>query len=202
MSNDTVDVSKADCRPAAIAVAAVVLVVCALVGLALLIRPKTPFERRQAVAEARNPKWLKVEITTSDGRRKYRDGEPIFVVAHFSSSAPYQYKVDVADGFSTAAADDEFHISNGQIRMRNGRIRVCCSSRLVGLDDAGFTPSPSAPLRLAPGDYEIYLTSWRVFEWNVDERRAKGAEEDYPSPFEVASNMLKLHVVADPTHPR
>jgi hypothetical protein len=201
VSNDTVDVPKADYRAAAIAVAAVVLVICALVGIALLIRPKTPFERKQAIAEASNPKWLKVEITTSDGRRKYRDGEPIFVVAHFSSSAPYQYKVDVADGFSTAAGMDELHISNGHVRMLNERNSVCCSSRLVGLDEAGFTP-PSTPQRLAPGDYEIYLTSRRIFEWNVDEMRAKGAEEDYPSPFEVGSNMLKLLVVADPTHPR
>jgi hypothetical protein len=41
-----------------------------------------------------------------------------------------------------------------------------------------------------------------VFEWAVDEMRAKEAQEDYPSPFEVASNMLTLLVVADPAHLR
>jgi hypothetical protein len=172
-------------RVALIAVAAVALVVCVLVGLALLIRPKTPFEREQASAEAGNPKWLKVEITTSDNRREYHDGEPIFVVAHFSSAARYTYKVDVADGFSTAAVD-ELHISNGQIRVLNERAFVCCSSRLVGLDDLPFTP-PSTLLKLGPGDYEIYVTSRRLFKWDVDEIREKGIEADYPSSFEVAS---------------
>jgi hypothetical protein len=196
-----VDIPEGDYRALSIAMTAVVLVVCALLGLALLIRPKTPFERKQAVAEASNPKWLKVEITTSDSRHEYRASEFIFVVAHFSSTVPYQYKIDIADGFSTAAATDELRISNGHVRMLNERNSVCCSSRLVGLDSAGFT-APSTPLRLAPGEYEIYLTSRRVFEWDVDKIRAIGAEEDYPSPFEVASNMLKLHVVGDPAHLR
>jgi hypothetical protein len=52
-------------------------------------RPKTPFEREQAIAEASNPRWLKVEIATRDGRRQYRDNESIFVVVHFSSAARY-----------------------------------------------------------------------------------------------------------------
>ena len=186
-------------RVALIAIAAVALVVCVLVGLALLIHPKTPFEREQASAEASNPKWLKVEITTSDNRREYRDGEPIFVVAHFSSAARYTYKVDVADGFSTAAGMDELHISNGQKRMLNERAIVCCSSRLVGLDDLPFTP-PSTPLKLGPGHYEIYLTSRRSFKWDVNEIREKGIEADYPSSFEVASNMLKIRVLADSSH--
>ena len=195
-----VEILEADQRRVAlIAIGSVALAVCMLVGLALLIRPKTPFEREQALAEASNPKWLKVEITTSDNRREYRDGEPIFVVAHFSSAARYTYKVDVADGFSSAAATDELHISNGQKKMLNERAFVCCSSRLAGLDDLPFTP-PSTPLRLGPGDYQIYLTSRRVFKWDVNEIREKGIAADYPSSFEVASNMLKIRVVTDSAH--
>ena len=187
-------------RVALMATGVVALVLCVLVGFSLLTRPRTQFEREQARAEAGNPKWLGVEITTSDNRHEYQVGEPIFVVAHFSSAVPYKYKVDVADGFSSAAAD-ELHISNGQRRMLNEKPFVCCSSRLVGLDDPPFTP-PSTPLKLGPGDYEIYLTSRRVFKWDVNGTRAKGIEADYPSAFEVASNLLKIRVVAVPVGPQ
>lgn len=111
------------------------------------------------------------------------------MVVHFSSAARYMYKVDALDGGSEAAAD-VLHISNGELRPRNMTGIVCCGSRLIGLDDEPFTPPSWTPLKLAPGDYEIYLTSRRVFNWDT-----KDIDVLRPSPLEVASNMLKIRVV-------
>ena len=36
------------------------------------------------------------------------------------------------------------------------------------LDAEPFTPPSRNPVRLAPGDYEVYVTSRRVFEWDVN----------------------------------
>jgi hypothetical protein len=183
-------------RAALFATVMVALVICVLLGFALLTRPKTQFEREQARAEASNPRWLRVEIATSDGRQNYRENEAISVVAHFSSAARYIYKVDAADGESKAAATDELHIWNGeqrpQNRPRNMTGIFCCDARLIGLDDEPFTPPSWTSLKLAPGDYEIYLTSRRVFNWDT-----KGIDMYQPSWFEVGSNMLKIRVVAD-----
>ena len=88
----------------------------AFLGFSYLIRPKTEFEREQARAVMRNPRWLEIEIETSDGRREYRETEAILLVVRFSSAAPHMYKADAADGASISAASDELHISNGEKR--------------------------------------------------------------------------------------
>jgi hypothetical protein len=183
-------------RVTLIATVAVALIVCALVGFALLTRPGTQFEREQTIAEASNPKWLKVEITTSDNRHEYHEGEPILVIVQFSSVARGMYKADAADGGGRAAASDTLHISNGQVRPRNLTGVACCGYRLIGLNDEPFTPPSRTPLRLAPGEYEIYLTSRRVFKWDVT-----GMDPYHPSSFEVASNMLKVDVLGNAAGP-
>ena len=188
-----VETLEGDQRRVALAAAVVIaLLVSAIVVPRLLTRPKTPFEQEQARAEASNPRWLKVEIDTSDGRREYGKSESIFVVVHYSSAAPHIYKADVVDGMSMSSSSDELHISNGQLRQLNTAGVVCCDTRLIGLDDDPFTRSALPPLKLAPGGYEIYLTSRRVFSWDT-----KGILTYLPSPFEVASNMLKIRVVPD-----
>jgi hypothetical protein len=166
-----------------------VVLVGAVVGFSLLGRPKTAFEWEQTRAEASSPKWIKVEITTADGRREYRQGEPITVLVHFSSARRYTYKADAADGGSRAAMSDLLHISNGQTRPRSFYGVVCCDTRLIGLDEEPFTPRLVSPLRLAPGEYEIYLTSRRVFKWDDTNNSL------HPSTFEVASNLLKIRVL-------
>ena len=174
----------------------VVLIICSLIAFTLLTRPNTQFEREQARAETSNPKWLKVEITTSDNRYEYVQGEPILVLVHYSSLAPNMYKADSADGSGRAAGSEVLHISNGQKRPLNVTGIVCCDARLIGLDDNPFTPPSLTPLTLAPGDYEIYVTSRRVFKWD-----AEGMERYHPSAFEVASNMLKIRVLASQRSP-
>ncbi len=182
-------------RVALVATGVVVLAVSALLGFSLLTRPKTEFEREHARAEAGNPRCLMVEIETSDHRHEYRENEAIPVVVHFSSVAPHMYKADAADGMSVSAASDVFHISNGETRSRNYMMGIaCCDSRLIGLDDEPFTPRTWSPLKLPPGEYEIYLTSRRVFHWGGDGTMTCCA----PSPFEVASNLLKIRVAAGP----
>jgi hypothetical protein len=84
---------------------------------------------------------------------------------------------------------DLLHISNGQTRPRSFYGAVCCDTRLSGLDEEPFTPRLVSPLRLAPGEYEIYLTSRRVFKWDETNNSL------HPSTFEVASNLLKIRVL-------
>lgn len=181
-------------RIAVVAALVVAFMVCVLVGFALLTRPRTQFEREHARAMIRTPQWLKVEIATRDGRREYREGEAIFVVVHFSSAAPRMYRADVADGASISAGSDELHISNGETRPRNMTGIYCCDTRLIGLDDEPFTPPSWTPLKLPPGNYEVYLTSRRVFNWDTDIILTCCR----PSPFEVASNLLKIRVLPEP----
>ncbi len=170
----------------------VVLAVSGLLGFSFLTRPKTEFEREHARAVMRTPRWLKVEIETSDHRREYQENEGLLVIVHFSSAATRMYKADAADGMSKSAASDVLHISNGEKRSRNYMMGiVCCDSRLIGLDDEPFTPRTLTPLKLPPGEYEIYLTSRRVFNWDGNGVSTCCAL----SPFEVASNMLKIRVL-------
>ena len=68
-------VIQPDYRPIGLGVAAVAVV--AALWAAIAPRPKTSFECEHLRAEAANPKWLCVEITTADNRREYRDSEPI-----------------------------------------------------------------------------------------------------------------------------
>lgn len=179
-------------RIALVATVVLALTVSALLGFSFLTRPKTEFEREHAHAVMRRPRWLKVEIATSDGRREYHENEGILVIVHFSSVAPHMYKADSADGTSISAASDVLHISNGEKRARNYMIGVvCCDTRPIGLDDEPFTPRTLTPLMLPPGEYEIYLTSHRVFNWDGNGILTCCS----PSPLEVASNMLKIRVL-------
>jgi len=133
-------------RVAFVATIVVALAISALLGFSFLIRPKTEFEREHTLAVIRTPRWLKVEIATSDGRREYREDEGIPIVVHFSSVAPHMYKADAADGMSVSAASDVLHMSNGEKRPRNYMMGVvCCDSRLIGLDDEPFTPPFRTP---------------------------------------------------------
>ena len=185
------DISQGDQRRIGLTVAAGVLLVSAVVGMGFIGRPRNPFEREQARAEALNPQWLSVEITTADNRHEYQESESIVVVRRFSSAVRYRYKADVAEGYSMAAETDRLHISNGEQISLGATAIVCCDSRLIGLDDQPYVPPTLTRLQLRPGEYEMYLTSRRVFKWDA------AAKEYDPSSFEVASNLLKIRVVPD-----
>jgi len=180
------EATRRDYRPLGLGIVAITV----LCGLWLLLgsRPRNQFEREHLRAEAANPKGLRIEIATADNRSEYREDELIYIVPHFSSAIRYRYKVETSEGKS-ASAVDYFHISNGQVALRNLVGIFCCFSRLVGLDDEPYSPSTVTPLKLPPGRYEVYLTTRRVFAWDI------GSEEYTPSSFEVASNLLKIRVV-------
>ena len=163
------------------------IAVLLVIGMAVEVQQRTPFEREQARSEAANPKWLRVQITTADSRREYRQNEAIFIVPSFLSTVPYKYKIEIADGKSESAVD-LLHLSSGEVRLRNLTGIFCCFSRMIGLDNEPYTFQTVTPLRLPPGQYEIYLTTRRVFTWDA------GPEEYNPSSFEVASNLLKIRV--------
>jgi hypothetical protein len=186
------DASQADYRRIGLSVAAALILIAVVVAGGFISRSKTPFEREQARAEAMNPGSVLVEITTDDNRREYRESEPIFVMAHFSSTMPYQYKIETAEGRSGSIAFDLLHLSDGRQRFLNQMGFECCDSHLAGLYEEPYTPPRTrTPLHLAPGKYEIYLTSRRVFRWDA------APKEYQPSSFQVASNLLKIRVVPD-----
>jgi hypothetical protein len=190
VSNYLMEASQGDYRRIGLSVAGLFILLAVVGAIGFIARPKMRLEWEQAHAEVMNPRWLSVEITTADNRREYRKGEPIFVIARFSSAVRYKYKIEVAEAESKSAVD-LLHISNGQQVPLNREGIVCCDSRLIGLDDQPYSPRTLTPLQLAPGKYEIYLTSWRVFKWDA------GPKEYSPSSFQVASNVLKIRVVPD-----
>jgi hypothetical protein len=175
-------------RPVVIGTAAALVLTAALLTVALIARSKTPFEREQAHAEAMNPPWISVEIRTADNRGEYREGEPITLIAEFSSSKPYVYKIETAEEFSYAA-NETIHVSNGENIIRPGRF-VCCSSHLIGLYEEPYRPHKMNLPPLPPGRYEMYVTSRRVFKWD------EGPVVYQPSYMQVASNLLKIRVVS------
>ena len=185
------EASTSDWQRIGLTIAAVIILFGVVAGISFLVRPKNSFEREQARAEASNPEWVHVDIRTADNRRRYHEGEPIKVIARFYSDARYKYKIEIAEGYSTTATD-LLHLSNGQRLILNNQLIVCCSSRLIGLDDEGYSPPTNILLKLEPGEYEMYLTSRRVFNWDI------GPEEYNPSSFEVASELLKIRVVPSP----
>ncbi len=184
------EVSQTDARSFGLILASVLILVVVVLGIGFVVRPKTAFQQEQARAEAGNPKWLSVKIATADDRSEYHESEPIVLIARFSSTARYMYKVESAEGLSKAAVD-LLHISDGQRIPLNRAGIVCCDSRLIGLDDEPYIPPTRTPLKLKPGEYTVYLTSHRVFRWDA-------AKQEYsPSSFEVASNLLQIRVLPD-----
>jgi len=160
-------------------------------GIVLTGCEKTPFEKAHSLAEAKNPRWLSIEITTADGRREYKESEYIEVVVRYSSSVRYQYKADIADSASRAAATDLLHVSESA-NVPWGTAISCCDSSLIGLDIEPFVRRLPSRFRLKPGEHEMYLTTRRVFLWSA------GPKEYFPSTFESASNLLKVNIVPDP----
>jgi hypothetical protein len=183
-----VEEQMANRRRVLISVGVALALAAALLSIALIARSKTPFDREQAHAEAMNPPWISVEIRTADNRQEYREGEPIILVAQFSSAKPYMYKIETAEEFSYVA-NETIHVSNGKNIIRPGRF-VCCFSHLIGLDEEPYRPHKMNLPALPPEWYEIYVTSRRVFKWD------EGPMVYQPSSMQVASNLLKIRVVS------
>lgn len=174
-------------RPLLLGAGAALALATAVLTLAFIAQCKTPFEREQGRAVEMNPPWISMEIRTADNRREYREGEPISLLAQFSSAKPYVYRIETAEEWSYAA-NETIHLSNGRNVIRPGRFG-CCFSHLIGMDEEPYRPPKMTLPPLAPGDYEIYATSRRIFKW--DERPM----EYQPSSMQVASNLLKIRVV-------
>lgn len=151
----------------------------------------TPFERAQARAEAGNPHWLSIELDTASGRHEFKESEFITFKVGYSSAVRELYKAETAEGWSRGAASDVLHISDGQTSPFRSSI-VCCDSRIIGLNDEPYIYRPTFGLRLKPGIYEMYVTTHRVYSWDI-------APKVYsPSEWETASNLLTIRVLPDP----
>ena len=153
---------------------------------------KTPFEKEQARAEAGNANWLSIRIETSDKRHEYRESEYIGIVTSYTSVAPSYYRVESAEDWSTSVFTDRLHVSDGREIPLHTQAIVCCDSKLIGLSEEPYVVQPRVRFRLRPGEQEMFLTTRRVFQWSA------GLRQYDPSPFESASNLLKLHILPDP----
>jgi hypothetical protein len=154
--------------------------------------PKTPFEQVQSRAEAGNPHWLSIDLDTADKRHKYKESEFVAFTVSYSSAVGKLYKAEIAEGTSTVAATDVLHLSDGRDMWLNIFGIFCCSSKLIGLNDDPYVYRPKLRIHLKPGTYEMYVTTHRVFPWDVT------AAVYEPSEWETASNLLKVRVVPDP----
>jgi hypothetical protein len=154
--------------------------------------PKTPFEQAQARAEAGNPHWLQIDLDTSDQRHKYKESDFIGFTVKYSSAVGQLYKAEAGEDYSTVAATDRLHISDGRTMPLRVYGIVCCDSRLIGLNDEPYIYHPQLRLLLKPGTYQMYVTTHRIFPWDVT------ASVYEPSQWETASNLLTLKVVPDP----
>jgi hypothetical protein len=168
---------------------------CVLLLLLLAILhgcPKSPFEQAQAQAEAGNPHWLSIELNTADQRRQYKESEFIALTVSYSSAVSSLCKAEVAENSSLVAATDVIHVSDGHDASLRVFGVVCCGSSIIGLIEEPYVYHPQLRLHLKPGIYEMYVTTHRVFPWNI-------VSEVYtPSEWETASNMLKLRILPDP----
>jgi hypothetical protein len=174
-------------HPAAISIGVLLLLLLAILHGC----PKTPFEQAQAQAQAGNPHWLQIDLDTSDQRHKYKESDFIHFTVKYSSAVGSLYKADIGEGYSRAAATDRLYLSDGRkMPLHVGGI-VCCGSKLIGLNDDPYVYRPQLRLLLKPGTYQMYVTTHRIFPWDV-------TAYVQPSQWETASNLLKIQVVPDP----
>ena len=169
--------------------------ICVLLLLLLAILhgcPKSPFEQAQARALAGNPHWLSIELNTADKRRQYKESEVIAFTVGYSSAVGNLYKAEVAEDSSSVAASDTLHLSDGHTASLRVFGLVCCGSRVIGLIEEPYVYHPQLRLRLKPGTHEMYVTTHRVFPWDIVSQVYTQSE------WETASNMLKLRILPDP----
>jgi len=190
VDQESADNERRDRTPLLIAIGALALLITAALAWTIASH-KTPFEREQANAEAGNPHWLEINLDTADHRRTYKEGEIIAFTVGYSSAVRQLYKLETADGGSTITLTDRLHFSDGRSEP-TGFAVVCCGSRIVKLNDEPYVVHPYRRFVLAPGKYQIYLTTQRVFPWDIE------AGVYRPSEWTTASNMLKVRVIPDP----
>jgi hypothetical protein len=169
--------------------------ICVLLLLLLAILhgcPKSSFEQAQARAEAGNPHWLSIELDTADKRRQYKESEVIAFTVGYSSAVGNLYKAEVAENSSFVAASDTLHLSDGHTASLRVFGLVCCGSSVIGLIEEPYAYHPQLRLRLKPGTHEMYVTTHRVFPWDIVSQVYTQSE------WETASNMLKLRILPDP----
>ena len=174
--------------PKSIALLLGILVVVALTAAC----HKTTFEQAQARAEAANPHWLSIDLNTADKRHTYKESEPVMFTVAYSSAVGKYYKAEIAEGGSTVAATDQLHISDGREMPLNIHGIVCCFSKVIGLNDDPYIYRPTLQVYLKPGTYEFYVTTHRIFPWDITSSVYE------PSEWETASNLMKIRVEADP----
>lgn len=153
---------------------------------------RTAFEQAQFNAEAANPHWLEIDLDTTDHRRTYKESEFFGFTVGYSSAVRELYKLEIAERSSTIVFTDRLHISDGHVQSMHVFGVVCCSSRIIGLNDEPYVVQPQRRFRLKPGTYRMYMTTRRVFPWNIT------SDVYHPSDWVTASNMIKIKVIPDP----
>ena len=163
------------------------LLLTLLLCLALCGCARTPFEKEHDRAAARNPRWLSIELDTLDKRRQYRESDLITFVSRYSSSVPYQYKMEMSDDNPNSA--DWLHVSLNKPTDFSHAF-TCCYSQIAGISEDPLEVG-RLYVKLKPGRHEIWVSTRRVYPWSAPSQNYE------KNDWICASNLLKVTVVPD-----
>ena len=159
----------------------------ALTTLLFVACSLTEFGRLHNQAVRDNPTGIELEIRTHGGRRHFSPGEPVEFEELYTSKFSDLWHAEILDGWNEVSVSDVVHITDGNTiwsQPREPRMGfICCNSRHVwlSLDPVRVpyklfgSPSRVSPeayvnpewhtlhLPSKPGNYEIYVTTVRVF---------------------------------------
>jgi hypothetical protein len=142
---------------------------------------KSAFERAHVQAVAQNPAGIELQIKTMNGSNKFRAGDLVRFEESYTSRYP-GWHIEVLDGWNEASTADEVFVTDGSSIWKAEEPPlwgfICCNSRHVWLsldpvrvtyqptqhDDIFMANHPGCVLPMRPGRYNVYITTFRVFE--------------------------------------
>src|SRR5204863_1808095 len=158
--------------------------------------PAANFERQNKLGLNQNPKGLRVELTSWNGKKEFHLSEPVPLKLNFFSLDAGKYSLETREGSNSASLSERYQIFPADSVYYDNRLRVfaCCHSKQKSLNSEPVSIILSQTVRfLKPGDYELYATSNRVF-LAEQKREAETGNVDGPT---VTSTIARLRIVPD-----
>jgi len=158
--------------------------------------PAVNFERQNKLGLNQNPKGLRVELTTWNGKREFHLSEPVPLKLNFLSLEAGKYTIEMQEGSNSASLSERYQIFPADSVYYDNRLRAfaCCHSKQQSLSSEPVSIILSQTVRfLKSGDYELYATSNRIF-LAEQEREAKTDNVDGPT---VISTIARLRIAPD-----
>jgi hypothetical protein len=172
------------------------------------------FELQHKHAVLENPSGVELEIRTRGGRKQFAVSETVEFEELYTAKYSGLWHIEILDGWNDAsnASSDVVTIADGNIISNLPRTRwagiICCDSRHVWLSrdpvrvpykmfDSHTLTNPEHYINAEwhtlhlpgkPGQYQIYVTTHRVFG------RAYSTTTYHGQGVPVSSNILRLEV--------